>query len=149
MSFLARLPARRAEDELCGFVYKVEHDKTLGRVAHTRLFGGTLKSRDAVYLPRLKKSVQITLLKRAQGGKLADVACAGAGDLVAICGADEMRAGDFIGKEREDGVPRIPFSQFMVKAECAEEKKGELYRIMIMLEAEAPALALESAKEKR
>ncbi|MHB8064758.1 MAG: hypothetical protein ACYDG2_19360 [Ruminiclostridium sp.] len=30
-------------------VFKLEHDKTMGRIAHIRLYNGMIKNRDVVY----------------------------------------------------------------------------------------------------
>jgi translation elongation factor EF-G len=38
----------KATDELSGVIFKIEHDKTMGKIAHVRLFGGTVKNRDAL-----------------------------------------------------------------------------------------------------
>ncbi|MBR5497366.1 MAG: GTP-binding protein, partial [Clostridia bacterium] len=42
--------SRLATDELCGIVFKIEHDKSLGKVTHIRLFGGEIANRDEVEL---------------------------------------------------------------------------------------------------
>ena len=39
---------RRATDDLCGIIFKIEHDKTLGKVSHIRLFGGEISNLDEV-----------------------------------------------------------------------------------------------------
>ena len=38
----------KAVDALSGVIFKIEHDKTMGKIAHVRLFGGTVKNRDAL-----------------------------------------------------------------------------------------------------
>lgn len=38
--------ARLATDSLCGVIFKIEHDKTMGKVSHVRLFGGKITNRD-------------------------------------------------------------------------------------------------------
>ena len=50
LNLLAALAPFADEEEgpLSGVVFKVEHNPTLGRVAHVRLFSGELKNRDAV-----------------------------------------------------------------------------------------------------
>ena len=47
---------RRGEDQLCGVIYRIEHDKTMGKLSHLRLFGGEIKSRDEIRLIPPEKS---------------------------------------------------------------------------------------------
>lgn len=149
LDFLSDFTPARQEDELCGVVYKLDHDKTLGSVAHIRLFGGEIKSRSLVFLPRLHQFVKTTQLKRIQGGKLTDIPSARAGELCAICGMDEVCAGDFIGKELPSRKVKLSTPHFMVKIECADEKKTELLRAVKLLNDEDPSLGYEWVSEKR
>ena len=41
---------RRSADGLCGVIFKIEHDKVMGKVSHVRLFGGKIVNRDEVEL---------------------------------------------------------------------------------------------------
>ena len=45
------LPGAKAGESLCGVVFAAEQDRTLGRGAWVRLYGGRLENRDAVTLP--------------------------------------------------------------------------------------------------
>ncbi len=137
------------DGELCGFVYKLDHDKTLGAIAHVRLFSGAIERRDNVFIPRLNKEVKITQIKSIQGGKLLDITSAQTNDLFALCGIDEIKAGDFIGKEISERLPHITTPYFTVKAECAEEKKSELLKCIQTLDSEDPSISYEWVKEKR
>ena len=49
LRFLPRA-AERMTDELSGLVYAIEHDKSMGKIARVRLFGGSLSARDALSL---------------------------------------------------------------------------------------------------
>ena len=40
----------RATNSLCGVIFKIEHDKTMGKISHIRLFGGKISNRDEITL---------------------------------------------------------------------------------------------------
>lgn len=110
---------RRATDELCGIIFKIEHDKTLGKVSHVRLFGGEIANRDEVEIispfdvadnspqtdenaaveiekkPPIKEKV--SQIKSFSGAKLSDSGIVRGGDIAAICGLPGAKTGHFIG----------------------------------------------------
>ena len=107
---------RRATDELCGVIFKIEHDKTLGKVSHVRLFGGEIANRDEVEIispysisvsqsdddavevekkPPVKEKV--SQIKRFAGAKLSDSGIVKGGDIAALCGLPGAKTGHFIG----------------------------------------------------
>lgn len=105
---------RRATDKLCGIIFKTEHDKTLGKISHIRLFGGEIANRDEVeiYLPEKKIAVdsdaveiekkppvkeKITQIKKFCGAKQTDSGIVRSGDIAAICGLPSAKTGHFIG----------------------------------------------------
>ncbi|MBQ3006318.1 MAG: TetM/TetW/TetO/TetS family tetracycline resistance ribosomal protection protein [Clostridia bacterium] len=108
---------RRATDELCGIIFKIEHDKTLGKVSHVRLFGGELSNRDEVEIlspaassenkddenaaveieskPNAKE--KISQIKSFSGAKYIDSGTVKSGDIAAVCGLPSAKTGHFIG----------------------------------------------------
>ena len=105
---------RRATDELCGIIFKIEHDKTLGKISHIRLFGGEIANRDEVELftPEEKSSVQtdavdievkppvrekISQIKKFCGARSTDTGILRSGDVAAVCGLPSAKTGNFIG----------------------------------------------------
>ena len=107
---------RRATDELCGVIFKIEHDKTLGKVSHVRLFGGEIANRDEVEIispydvsapqadddavevekkPPVREKV--SQIKRFAGAKLSDSGIVRGGDIAALCGLPGAKTGHFIG----------------------------------------------------
>ena len=108
---------RRATDELCGIIFKIEHDKTLGKVSHIRLFGGELSNRDEVEIlspaassenkddenaaveieskPNAKE--KISQIKSFSGAKYIDSGTVKSGDIAAVCGLPSAKTGHFIG----------------------------------------------------
>ena len=105
---------RRATDELCGIIFKIEHDKTLGKVSHIRLFGGEISNRDEVeiFSPESKTTVdsdavetekkppikeKISQIKKFSGAKYTDSGIVKSGDIAAVCGLPGAKTGHFIG----------------------------------------------------
>ncbi len=105
---------RRETDSLCGIIFKIEHDKTLGKISHIRLFGGELANRDEVelFVPKEKITVQtdaveteakppkkekVSQIKKFCGSKSTDVGIIRSGDVAAVCGLPSARTGNFVG----------------------------------------------------
>lgn len=110
---------RRATDELCGIIFKIEHDKQMGKVSYVRLFGGKITNRDEIKLLRpidekrknpdgeeddavqLEEkppiSEKVTQIKKIKGGKYTDAGEVEAGDIAALCGLPSAKTGQFVG----------------------------------------------------
>lgn len=108
---------RRATDELCGIIFKIEHDKNLGKISHIRLFGGEISNRDEVEIlsptdlslnnedenaaveiekkPPVKE--KISQIKSFSGAKYVDSGIVKSGDIAAVCGLPSAKTGHFIG----------------------------------------------------
>ena len=105
---------RRKTDELCGIIFKIEHDKTLGKISHIRLFGGEISNRDEVEIlspeavcntdsdaveiekkPPVKE--KISQIKKFSGAKYTDSGIVRSGDIAAVCGLPSAKTGHFIG----------------------------------------------------
>lgn len=105
---------RRATDDLCGIIFKIEHDKSLGKVSHIRLFGGEISNRDEIEIispaslisansdaveieakPPVKE--KIAQIKSFSGAKLTDSGFVKSGDIAAVCGLPSAKTGHFIG----------------------------------------------------
>ena len=105
---------RRKTDELCGIIFKIEHDKTLGKVSHIRLFGGEILNRDEIeiFSPEAENVTEsdaveiekkppakekISQIKKFSGAKYIDSGFVGSGDIAAVCGLPSAKTGHFIG----------------------------------------------------
>ncbi len=108
---------RRSTDELCGIIFKIEHDKSLGKISHIRLFGGEISNRDEIEIispdsssesitdeneaveieqkPPIKEKV--SQIKKFNGAKLSDSGIVTGGDIAAVCGLPSAKTGHFIG----------------------------------------------------
>lgn len=105
---------RRQTEDLCGIIFKIEHDKNLGKISHIRLFGGEIANRDEVeiFVPETKLAVQtdaveveekpaikekVSQIKKFCGARSTDTGIIRSGDIAAVCGLPSARTGNFIG----------------------------------------------------
>ncbi len=110
---------RRAAEELSGIIFKIEHDKQMGKISHIRLFGGKIENRDELLLqsPADKRRTnpdgeeddavsaskaeahpeKVVQIRRFTGGKYTDAGEVAAGDIGALCGLPSAKAGQFVG----------------------------------------------------
>lgn len=110
---------RRAADDLCGVIFKIEHDKSMGKVSHIRLFGGHIKNRDEVKLiqPTDERKVnplgeeddavaleekppvseKVSQIRKFTGGRYTDAGEVYGGDIAALCGLTSAKTGQFVG----------------------------------------------------
>ena len=109
---------RRATENLCGVIFKIEHDKTLGKVSHIRLFGGEISNRDEIELFSPDSAVRVSSddedkpveaendkpvkekvsqIKSFSGAKYTDSGIVRGGDIAAVCGLPSAKTGFFVG----------------------------------------------------
>ena len=90
-------PVRNLEgDALSGVIFKLEHDKSMGKISYVRLFSGELKNRDSIILPHGEN--KITQIRRPFADKYTDVGILTKGDVAAVCGLSNAKVGDIIGE---------------------------------------------------
>ncbi len=133
---------RRATEDLCGIVFKIEHDKTLGKVSHIRLFGGEIANRDEVELiaPEEKLIVQtdaveleakpsvkekVSQIKKFMGARSTDTGLIVGGDVAAVCGLPSAKTGQFIGSMAVSESAKLvnPFLRVRVTPQNGDEQK--------------------------
>ena len=83
---------------LSGIVYKVTHDKSMGKIAHLRLFSGEIKSRGEITVSSYAEKQKVTQVRRYTGEKFTDIGVLTAGDVGAVCGLSHVKAGDTVGE---------------------------------------------------
>ena len=125
--------SRRATKELCGIIFKIEHDKSLGKVSHIRLFGGEIANRDEVELFAPEKNLivqsdaveiegnksikeKVSQIKKFCGAKSTDTGIIRSGDVAAVCGLPSAKNGFYIGtpKQSEEANLVNPFLRVKV-----------------------------------
>lgn len=134
--------SRRATEDLCGIIFKIEHDKTLGKVSHIRLFGGEIANRDEVELiaPKEKLSFEtdaieldakptvkekVSQIKKFMGARSTDTGLVVGGDVAAVCGLPSAKTGHFIGSMAVSDAARLvnPFLRVRVTPQDGDEQK--------------------------
>ena len=152
LSFLTRfMPSaeRRATDGLCGVIFKIEHDKTVGRISHVRLFGGSIANRDEIEIlppddadtpeigdddavgvekapnPREK----VSQIRRFTGGKYTDAGEVHAGDIAALCGLPSAKTGHFVGAVSPSAQYRLAAPFLRVRVTPKEQNDEALPRL--------------------
>ena len=143
-TLIAYMPdsSRRATEELCGIIFKIEHDKSSGKISYVRLFGGEIANRDEVELfsaekqtvissdavePETKKPIKekVSQIKSFCGAKSTDSGIVRGGDVAAICGLPSAKNGFFIGKPHHTEEPKLvnPFLRVRVTPSDADPEK--------------------------
>ena len=145
--------ADRASDALSGVIFKIEHDRTMGKLAYIRLFGGSLKSRDSVTLidpaaqtdpatadPEPDDAVpveddtpaapwKITQIRRADvqnGGKFTDAGAISAGDIGVLCGLTGAKCGNFVGAVTGNTTARLAYPLLSVQVRPTAEAEAKM-----------------------
>ncbi len=116
---------KKSINRLSAYVYKIEHDALMGKIAHVRMFGGELNVRDRVspykepdiydpsenteknsnaafssYTSDSDAEDKISQIRQFSGQKYSDISSIKEGDIAALCGLRSFKAGDFIGNVR-------------------------------------------------
>ena len=154
---------RRATEELSGVIFKIEHDKSIGKVSHIRLFGGQIANRDRVTLvrpddPRFKNpegeendaveleekppiTEKVSQIRKFTGGKYTDAGIVEGGDIAALCGLPSAKAGQFVGSLQLSEAYHLVTPFLRVKAVPADgdpEKVPALAAALAELSDEEP-----------
>ncbi|NOX46313.1 MAG: TetM/TetW/TetO/TetS family tetracycline resistance ribosomal protection protein [Chlorobi bacterium] len=133
------------------FVFKVEHNKTLGRIAHVRLFSGKIKVRDTIRIAGRDKEGKIAEIKKATIGKFENITELFAGDIGVISGLQEVRAGDILGSTKSIPHP-VSLQQTVITVQVKankDEDYAKLAEALSELNSEDPLLDFKWFKEER
>jgi ribosomal protection tetracycline resistance protein len=134
-----------------GFVFKIEHNKTMGRLAYVRLYSGKLKVRDTIYNVSRDKDEKIAQLKKVSTGKFENITEINAGDIGVISGLQEVQAGDILGSAESIPHP-VSLQQTVITVQVKankEEDYAKLAEALSELNSEDPLLDFKWYKEER
>ncbi|MCL2421481.1 MAG: TetM/TetW/TetO/TetS family tetracycline resistance ribosomal protection protein [Defluviitaleaceae bacterium] len=132
-----------SEGEPAGIVYKIEHDKSAGKIAHVRMYEGTLRNRDmvAIHRPGVESfQEKITQIRKVSGSKREDVGLVCGNEIAAICGMTGVRAGDMVGRLLERRNIRLSEPLFSVQLYGPEGKESQLLQAISELSDEDPLM---------
>ena len=132
------------DGDLSGIVYKIEHDKQAGKIAHVRLFSGKVQNRDAIlcHRPGMAEPFQekITQIRKLSGQKREDVGFAHGNEIAAICGMTGIKAGDMLGQILQRYQSKIAMPLFSVQVFGPEGKDSQLLQAISELSDEDPLM---------
>jgi len=140
------------EGEPTGIVYKIEHDNTIGKVAHVRMYAGSLKNRDAVTIhrPGIEPfQAKITQIRKVSGRKREDIGQIQSNEIAAICGLHSAKIGDMIGELSMKRCPRISMPLFTVQVNAPTGKENQLLKAISELSDEDPLMDYAWYKDER
>jgi elongation factor G len=107
-------------------VFKVMSDEFVGKVSFIRVYAGTLRGGDTVFVPNTGKSVKIPKLFRLQGKDQQEVSEAEAGAIVVTAKVEELRVGDTVGATKAQKrfvIPSYPVP--MVSRAVTPKSRGD------------------------
>jgi len=135
----------RQTDGLCGVIFKIEHDKSIGKISHVRLFGGEISNRDELEIipPSAKESKalaesdaveiekaenpreKVSQIRKFIGDKYVDSGKIQGGDIAALCGLSSAKTGHFIGSVGDFDAHKLvtPFLSVRVTPKDLENEK--------------------------
>lgn len=154
LRFLPRASERSTED-LSGLVFAIEHDKSMGKIAHVRMFGGSLATRDALALNNgiltpADSGEKISQIRIAEGAKFRDSGEAGTGEIAALCGLSNAKVYQTIGSYRLPDRLKLALPYLQVKATPeTDEQLPALLKALMQLSDEDPLLACRFSKAER
>lgn len=91
---------------LSAFVFKLEHHKIYGTMAHVKVFSGALSSKSTMYNHTQQLTSKINQTKQLHHTKYIDNVVLTAGDIGVITGVLGTKSGDVLGNPT--GIPKLP-----------------------------------------
>ncbi|MBQ2816565.1 MAG: TetM/TetW/TetO/TetS family tetracycline resistance ribosomal protection protein [Clostridia bacterium] len=146
-------PESRSDEnsDFSALVYKIEHSKQLGRLAHVRIWAGSIKNRDAILNNRTGESEKVTRLMKPMGAQMIEDKSAGAGDIAVLCGLPNAKIGDIYGDISavpEQTEPTKPLLRVRI-APKDDSQIPAIVEALSELTDEDPMLGLEWERELR
>lgn len=139
------------QNDVSGLVFKIEHDKTLGRLAHIRIFAGIIKNRDTIYNHTLEIEEKVAQIKKIFTNKLEDIKEITTGDIGIVSGLTNTRVGDVLGNPsniRKQTTLNIPLLTVQVTPKN-EADYAKLAEALTELAGEDPLLDFRWHKEDK
>jgi ribosomal protection tetracycline resistance protein len=147
------LPAAKQDTshEASALVFKIEHDKTAGRLAHIRLFSGVIHSKDSIYNDSQKKDIKLGLVQKVYTTKQEIIGTLKAGDIGVITGLQDVNAGDILGSPegiKQSRLLQTPVITTQVKP-IENSDYNDLGKALQIINSEDPALDFKWYKSER
>ncbi|MEI6852232.1 MAG: translation factor GTPase family protein [Bacteroidota bacterium] len=153
-AMISYLPSPKGEPTaaLSALVFRIEYSKSLGKIAHVRIFNGSIANRETLHNASRDVHEKVTRIRKNLQGKYEDVAMATAGDCVGICGLSTVQTGDVLGIVSETMAPtsalQTPLLTVQIKA-TKEKDYAALAAALIELNEEDPSLDFQWLKDEK
>ena len=95
-----------SEKSLSAYVFKLEHHKVFGTMAHVKVFSGELSSKSTIYNHTQQLETKINQTKQLHQTKYIDNVVLTAGDIGVITGVLGTKSGDILGEPKR--IPKLP-----------------------------------------
>ncbi len=136
---------------LSAVIFKIEHHKTLGRLASVRLFRGKIINKDTVYNNTLKQEEKVNNIIKIFSQKMEDTGEVFAGDISILSGLKNSQTGDILGDPEfvpEKNNLNVSVIKVLVIPEN-EKQYPELTKALQILADEDPILNLQWNKVEK
>jgi ribosomal protection tetracycline resistance protein len=139
------------EKPLSGIVFKVEHDDRLGRIASVRLFDGTLRNRDNIFVSGMQSMAKVSQIRKLIGLKQVETGVLLAGDIGVVTGLSDVKAGDWLGEAKSNNLP-VSLNTALLTIQVFPEQEADYPALVSALQQlcdEDPALDLLWLRDER
>jgi len=138
-------------DKLSALVFGISHDKTMGKIAHIKVFSGQINNREVIYNHTKKSEEKITQVRKTLANSFEDIGTVNAGNVAGLCGLKNVQIGDILGQPSKD-IPenismKTPLLTVQVKAEQEKDYANLAYALQ-ELSSEDPSLDFDWLKEE-
>ena len=137
--------------ELLAIVFKISHHPQFGKLAHIRMFSGSLEKKQLVFNQRAETEEKVNQIKTIFSDKYQDVSVANASEIVALTGLYDVQVGDVLGRkevERQLVFNTTPILTVEVKPKT-EQDYIRLSEALSQLDTEDPLLQFVWFKEEK
>lgn len=144
-------PGGDPEAPVSGIVFKIERDKTMGRMAFVRLYEGSMRNRDMIRNHTRQLQEKITQIRRVEGNRSEDVGLLEAGDIAAVCGLTGVQIGDILGSPEaipEEAQLAVPLLTVQAQWENEQDYRGVVQALQEMSD-EDPLLDVQWLQDER
>lgn len=139
----------KADDHLLAHVFKISVDPYLGRVGLFRIYQGTLKTGDQLFLGDTRKPFKVTHLLKLQGKEHTEISRAVPGDLCAIAKVDGLHYDAVLHNNHDEDdvyLTPVPRPQPMCGLAIEPSRRGDEQKLSDALHkiaAEDPGISIE------
>ncbi|HBG71124.1 MAG: hypothetical protein A2W93_02530 [Bacteroidetes bacterium GWF2_43_63] len=144
-------PSGDVSANLKALVFGISHDKTMGKVAHARLFSGCISNREVIRNASNGQDEKVVQIRRIAGNRHEEIQLVEAGDLAGICGLDGANIGDWLGERVTANIvfQKLQMPLLTVQVKAVNQKDYSALAVALQqLYIEDPSLNFEWLREE-